>query len=85
MRQEKIEELKNVDIRAVDAGSLMDVGEIAIDHSLPTQERIRDFIEKVKNPFCYLCNGMIVKVSYSDAGESLESRLAYLCMMMDGL
>ena len=43
-----------------------------------------DFAEKIRNPFCFICNGMIVKISYSEAKESLENKLMQLCMSMEG-
>lgn len=41
------------------------------------------FCKKVENPFCYICNGMVVKTSYSDTNESLENKLVRLCRYMD--
>ncbi len=82
MNQAKLEELKNVDVRTVDISALEDIEHIEIDSSLSARERWMDFAEKIKNPFCFICNGMIVKVSYSEAKESLENKLVQLCMSM---
>ncbi len=84
MNQEELEELKKVDVRTVDVSALEDIGKIEIDRSLPARERWADFVEKVKNPFCFICNGMVVKISYSEAKESLENKLVQLCMSMEG-
>ncbi len=83
MNQAKLEELKNVDVRTVDISALEDIEHIEIDSSLSSRERWMDFAEKIKNPFCFICNGMIVKVSYSEAKESLENKLVQLCMSME--
>ncbi len=77
------ESMKNVDVRTIDIGSLKRIEEINLDRGLSIEERWADFMKKIKNPFCYLCNGMVVKVSYCDTGESLESKLIQLCMAMD--
>ncbi len=82
MNHAKLEELKNVDVRTVDISALEDIEHIEIDSSLSARERWMDFAEKIKNPFCFICNGMIVKVSYSEAKESLENKLVQLCMSM---
>ncbi len=83
MNHAKLEELKNVDVRTVDISALEDIEHIEIDSSLSARERWMDFAEKIKNPFCFICNGMIVKVSYSEAKESLENKLVQLCMSME--
>ena len=81
----ELEELKKVDIRTVDASTLADIGKIRIDRTLPKEERLLTFIREVKNPFCFFCNGMVVKTSFSDTDESLENKLAKLCIEMAGV
>ena len=80
----ELEELKKTDVRTVDISDLEDIEKIEIDSSLSARERWMDFAEKIKNPFCFICNGMVVKVSYSEAKESLENKLVQLCMSMEG-
>ncbi|MCM1128231.1 MAG: hypothetical protein NC429_17405 [Lachnospiraceae bacterium] len=75
-------ELKNVDIRTVDISTLADIGGIKINRELPKAERLCAFIREAGNPFCFICNGIVVKTSYSDTNESLENKLAKLCMKM---
>ncbi|MEY8392377.1 hypothetical protein D3Z36_11530 [Lachnospiraceae bacterium] len=84
MNRAELEELKKVDVRTVDISALENIEEIEIDHSLSVMERWMDFAEKIKNPFCFICNGMVVKISYSEAKESLEKKLIQLCMSMEG-
>ena len=84
MEQTEIEKLKKIDVRTVNASDLVNVEDIEIDTELSKEERWLDFARKVKNPFCYICNGIIVKTSYSDTKESLESRLVQLCAVMNG-
>lgn len=76
------EKLKNVDVRTVDISTLTDIGKIKINRELPKADRLCAFVREVKNPFCFICNGMVVKISYSDTNESLENKLAKLCMEM---
>lgn len=78
----ELEELKKVDIRTVDTSTLADIGEIRIDRTLPKEERLLAFIREVRNPFCFICNGMVVKTSFSDTDESLENKLVKLCARM---
>ena len=39
------------------------------------EERILSFIEQIKNPYCYLDDGVVVKVSFMDTDVTLEERL----------
>lgn len=84
MDRAELEELKKADVRTVDISALSEIEKIEIDSSLPARERWMDFAEKIKNPFCFICNGMVVKISYSEAKESLENRLVQLCVSMEG-
>ena len=76
------DKMKNVDVRTVDISTLTDIGKIKINRKLPKTERLRAFVREVKNPFCFICNWMVVKISYSDTNESLENKLAKLCLEM---
>ncbi len=67
-KENKMESLKNMamtDIRTVDRESLVDISDIEIDLSLPYEERIKSYLEQIKNPYCYLCNGVVVKISFA--------------------
>lgn len=83
MKQIDLEELKKVDVRTVDVSALEDIEKVKVDRSLSVGERWGDFAEKIKNPFCFICNGMVVKISYSEGKESLENKLVQLCMSME--
>ena len=65
LMSEKIEAMRNVDIRTVDKSILVDIADVEIDTSLPDRERMLDFIRQVKNPYCYLDHGTVVKISFS--------------------
>lgn len=83
MKAIEFEEMKKVDIRTVELNILEDLDKIDVDKSLTKQERLLDFITKIKNPFCFICNGMVVKTSYSNTKDSLEDKLVQLCLSME--
>ncbi len=82
MTAAELEKLKKADVRTVDASTLEDIGKIRIDRTLPKEERLLAFAQEVRNPFCFICNGMIVKLSFSDVDERLEDKLGKLCIEM---
>ena len=70
-----LKEMAEVDIRTVSRESLVDIKDVKIDKSLSREERISDYISQVKNPYCVQCNGIIVKMNFSQSGETLEDKL----------
>ncbi len=71
------EEMKNVDIRTVDRDALVDIHDVKIDRTLPKEERIRSFVKQIKNPYCFKCGEVVVKVAFSDTEATLEDRMEH--------
>ncbi len=69
------EKLKNVDIKTVDPETLVDIRDVKINKDLPKEERIKDFIKQIKNPYCYKCGKIVVKLSFADTEDTLEDKL----------
>ena len=74
LRQLDLDALEAVDIRTVDPAGLVDIREVSIDAKQPKQERIASFIQQIKNPYCYKCGSMVVKVGFGE-GATLEDQL----------
>lgn len=70
-------QMKEVDIHTVDRESLVDIREVQIDGKLPRERRFEDFLRQIKNPYCYRCGKIVVKVSFSDTDATLEDRLEH--------
>ncbi len=62
---EQLQQMAQTDIRTVDPKELVDVESVTIRTDLPDKERVADFLRQIKNPYCYLYRGMVVKVSFS--------------------
>ncbi len=73
-----IEEMKNIDIRTVDPETLVDISDVVVDESLPKDERIREYIRQIKNPYCFKVGDVVVKCSYSNDGVTLRDRFRQL-------
>lgn len=59
-------EMKRRDtMNGIDRNELVDLKGVTIKTNLPVEERIKDYIEQIKNPYCYLCNGVVVKISFT--------------------
>ena len=73
--REAVEAMRNVDIRTVDPGTLRDIRDVEVNAELPKGERILDFIQQIKNPYCYRHGKYVVKVSFTDTDVTLEDRM----------
>lgn len=72
--REELNRMKEIGIRTVDPAELVDIEDVIINKELPYEERLYDYIRQIKNPYCYRCNGMIVKIGFSGQ-RSLEDCL----------
>ena len=70
-------QMREVDIHTVDRESLVDIREIQINKKLPREQKFEDFLRQIRNPYCYRCGKLVVKVSFSDTDATLEDRLEH--------
>ncbi len=61
---EELNEMAQIDIREVDRSQLVDIDSVKINADLPVEARIKDYIRQVKNPYCYLSHGVVVKIGF---------------------
>jgi len=52
-----------------------ELNSISVDKSLSIEQRKKAFICQINNPYCFLCDGVKVRVEYATNGESLEKVL----------
>ena len=55
--------------------NLADINEVDVDRKLNKQERIKEFIRQIKNPYRFKCSDIIVESRYSANGLFYEDRL----------
>ena len=75
MTIEELQKMSEVDIRTVDKNELVDIADVKVDPALPPGERVSEYIRQVKNPYCYLDHGMVVKISFNENGKTLQECL----------
>ena len=52
--------------------SLVDIRDVKIDRSLPVEERMKSYVEQIKNPYMFKVGNTIVRVSYKEDGPSFQ-------------
>ena len=81
--QDRLREMRKVDIRTVNIAGLKDIRDVEIDQSLPSQERMKSYMEQIGNPYCFRHGKYIVKVSHAENGATLNEQLeAFLRLMV---
>lgn len=84
---EQIRQMKNRDIRTIEQSELQELQELqqdAVEHGLPQEERLKNLLDKVRNPYCYLDNGIIVKLNFAPRGSSTLSERTGRCFQSAG-
>ena len=72
-----IETMRSVNPRTVDRSTLVQRDSILLEPTDPQNERLRDFIQQIKNPYCYLDGKTVVKISFSKTDTTLEDCLEH--------
>lgn len=77
--EEKLDRCRNVNLGDVTLDDVDEISSIKIDKRKPSNERILEFITKVKNPYIFKVNGKLVRIRFSDTDKTVED-----CLMMHG-
>lgn len=68
--------MKEQNESAPDLTGLVDIRDVKVDRSLPVEERIRSYVEQVKNPYCFRVGDVKVHVSFASNGRTLNDNFA---------
>lgn len=83
MTLEDLEALAKMNFENIDKSEIVDINDIFINQSLSKEERILDYIKKVKNPYFVKIGDAFVKMSFSDNGLKIDEcieRYLYQCI-----
>ncbi len=78
--EEKFNRCKNMKLEDVSLDDVDEISSIKIDRRKSSNERILDFIMKVKNSYIFKVNGKLVRISFSDTNETAEDCLTRVLM-----
>lgn len=66
---EQLTQMQERDVRTIEKAELRELPQDSVDLSLPQVARLQRLMEKLENPYCYLDNGMIVKLNFAPKGS----------------
>lgn len=64
--EEKLNRCRNMKLEDVTLDDVDEISSIKIDKRKPSEERILDFIAKVKNPYIFKVNGKLVRMRFTE-------------------
>lgn len=70
-----LNEMKNINPETVDRSTLIDIATVDVDAALPKSEWISEYLRQIKNPYMFLCNGVVVKVAFAETNTTIEDKL----------
>ena len=70
-----VEMMKSVDPKTVDRSKLIQRSSVRLDPAASREERLRDFIQQIKNPYCYLDGKTVVKITFANTATTIEDCL----------
>ena len=62
--------------------SLVDIRDVKLDSSMEQADRVRSFIQQVKNPYRFKVGDVVVNVAYTNGGATLYECFADMLSLL---
>lgn len=62
--------------------SLVDIRDVRIDCSQPIEERMKSYVEQIKNPYLFKVGNTVVRVSYANTQATINDNFVNLLASM---
>ena len=58
--------------------SLVDIRDVKIDRTLTVEERMKSYVEQIKNPYLFKVGNTVVRVSYANTQATINDNFVNL-------
>ena len=58
--------------------SLVDIRDVKIDRTHPVEERMKSYVEQIKNPYLFKVGNTVVRVSYANTQATINDNFVNL-------
>ena len=72
---ERLEQLRAVDVRSIDKIGLIALHDVRIEETKPGPERVPEFMRQIQNPYCFRIGDVAIKVVYKENGPSFQQNM----------
>lgn len=62
--------------------SLVDIRDVKIDRSMSVEDRMKSYVEQVKNPYMFKVGNTVVRVSYANTQATINDNFVNLLASM---
>ncbi len=62
--------------------TLVDIRDVKIDRSLSLDDRVKSYVEQVKNPYMFKVGNTVVRVSYADTDRTMNDNFVNMIAAM---
>lgn len=62
--------------------SLVDIRDVKIDRSLSVEDRMKSYVEQIKNPYMFKVGNTVVRVSYANTQATINDNFVNLLASM---
>jgi len=69
-------------LNTVPVEELVDIRDVKIDRSLPQEERIKSYIEQIKNPYRFKVGNTVVRVSFANTQNTITDNFINMIASM---
>lgn len=62
--------------------TLIDIRDVKLDDSLGQIERVKSFLQQIKDPYCFKVGDVVVNVAYTEGGATLNDCFADMLSLL---
>lgn len=62
--------------------SLVDIRDVKIDRSMSVEDRMKSYVEQIKNPYMFKVGNKVVRVSYANTQATINDNFVNLLASM---
>ena len=62
--------------------SLVDIRDVKIDRSMSVEDRMKSYVEQIKNPYMFKVGNTVVRVSYANTQATINDNFVNLLACM---
>ena len=73
--KEKLDRCKKIKLEDIDPNDVDEITDLKIDKRKSSNERILDFLNKIKNPYVFKVNGTLVRIGFSETNKTADDCL----------
>lgn len=75
MTMNELEALSDANIDLCCVKDLVDIQDVTVDKSIPVNERVEKYIDKVKNPYLFRVGDVVVKTNFNPKGKNFSKAI----------